>query len=166
MAPKRARGARMAENGRGGVGMRVWALMATVGLLAGCGGAVPGVPAAKPLTGESIAAALQSSGLPVSDVVVHTAESDPNKRLGRPNEYAIKVNWKDSRIASEEIKVEGFNNVDDFKRWLTYNEALSKSSPLLTTYIFTNEPRLLILRIPKDLTPEQAEQYRAWLMTL
>jgi hypothetical protein len=43
------------------------------------------VAVAKALTADTILARLHSSGLPVAGAVAHTAASDPNRLLGRPD---------------------------------------------------------------------------------
>lgn len=138
--------------------------MAVIGLLAACGGA----PAAKPLGGAGIAASLQASGLPVSDVVVHTAESDPNKLLGRPNQYTIKVNWTDTRVTQgdSDATIEVFADEAGMKQRAAYVEAIGKNAPMFVQYIYTSAKHTAVLRVPRALTPDQAKEYEEWLSKL
>jgi hypothetical protein len=134
--------------------------------LVGCGS---GGPAPKPpLTGDGAAAALRGSGLPVTDVRVFTAETDPNKLLGRPGEYTHKVSWQDTRTPGEgnDATIEVFATADDLKRRKAYTEAIARTGGLFAQYVEANEARLALLRLPHDLTPDQAKGYRDWLAAL
>jgi hypothetical protein len=75
-------------------------LVATSVLLVACG--APGAPAAPPITPDAVAASLRASGLPVSGVVVHTPETDPNHLLGRPGQYTGKIDFHDERGPRDE----------------------------------------------------------------
>jgi hypothetical protein len=61
------------------------------------------VPAAvlAPLDNDAIQQALGASGFPIGEVRTFTAETDPNSLLGRPNQYTVKVSWKDARAPFE-----------------------------------------------------------------
>lgn len=141
-----------------------------LGLLAGCSAPAAAPPVATPtpgtVTGDSLAAALGASGLPVVAVQVWTAETDVNKLLGRPGQYTGKVSWTDSRLtAPAGGTVEVFSDAPAMDAWFTYTDTLSKN-PLLSQYIYRNDARLLIMRLSHELTPDQAAEYRAWLSAL
>src|SRR5687768_6551864 len=107
----------------------VWAIGLLAGLaLVGCGRA----PARPPLTGETVAASLRGSGLPVTGVRVLTADTDPNKLLGRPGEYTAKVSWQDGRAPGEanDATIEVFATADDLKRRKAYTEAVAKTGSM------------------------------------
>lgn len=193
-------GARAMRQGARQAGLLVMSALAIV-VLVGCGeqgavashgsaptGAAPAAPAAtevpRPtatvaptatpaaLTGDAIAAALRASGLPAIEVIIHTADSDPNKLLGRPGQYIAKVNWKDQRVAESlgtlvaDATIEVYTDDAALKARVDYTEAISKASPLFLQYISTNPKRRATMRLPKDLTPDQAKQYETWLMAL
>lgn len=52
------------------------------------------------LTAEEIIKSLKAAKLPIEKEIVFTAESDPNKLLGRPNQYIGKASWNDKRYKS------------------------------------------------------------------
>lgn len=142
-------------------------LSALVGLLALAACTAAPAPQAA-LTPQAVQQALTASGLPVADVRVDTAEGDPNKLLGRPGQYVLAVRWRDTRAPAEasDAVLEGFADEAALKARADYVEALGKGSPLLVQYVFTNPARRVLVRAPKDLTPEQAAQYKDWLAKL
>jgi hypothetical protein len=46
--------------------------------------------------------------------VAHSAASDPNRLLGRPDQYVVKVNWRDTRAsdADRDLTIEVFTHED------------------------------------------------------
>jgi hypothetical protein len=126
--------------------------------------AAPATPAR--LDAGAVQQALASSGLPVSDVHAFTAETDPNQLLGRPNQYTVKVSWKDERAPAEDATIEVFPDLAALRARQTFTEAISQTGGPFTQYIFPNERRLALLRLPRGLTPDQADAYRRWLDTL
>ena len=139
---------------------------------------------ARQLTGDTLAAALKASGMPITEIVIYTPESDPNKLLGRPGQYVAKVNWRDQRTeptpfptvsgfafpttepTPPDATIEVFPDDATLRTRQEYTEAISKSSPLLLQYIYANTARRALMRLPKDFTPDQAQAYQAWLATL
>lgn len=87
----------------------VVALIAAVLAVTGCAGAnpdasPPGGPAATaPLTAEQVVTELAKRLPAVTPGVVFTAETDPNRLLGRPAGYLSKASFTDSRISAEEV---------------------------------------------------------------
>jgi len=122
------------------------------------------------LTGETLAGSLNSSGLPVKDVVVFNADTDPNHLLGRPNQYTAKVSWHDSRVEPaddlSQATAEVFANGTDLDARSKLAEAASKAGAGFAQYIYRNDQRLVLLRLPHELTPDQAKQYEDWLKTV
>jgi hypothetical protein len=134
-------------------------------LMVGCSPA----PASATMTSEGLAAALQSSGLPVGRIDIATAESDQNHLLGRPNQYVGKMNWHDLRLSDEgdmSSTVEAFTTAADLDARFRYTDALSKSGGAFAQYIYRNDSKRLLLRLPHDLTPAQAAEYQSWLAVL
>jgi hypothetical protein len=139
--------------------------LAVAALLIGCS-----TPPPKPMpTASQLAASLESSGLPVTSVVVYTEDTDPNHLLGRPNQYVGKLSWQDSRVpeGSRPATIEVFAKVEYLRDRHKYLTDIAQASPLLGgTYVFPDEPHLALLRVPYGLTPEQADAYRAWLAAI
>ena len=147
------------------------ALFVTVSLLYAV--ACTAAPQTGGLTSEVVVAELQRSGLPISDITVLTAQTDPNRLLGRPNQYIAKINWRDSRVeqgaASSVPAIESGGSIELFAREAdrvgreNYIRGLAKKS-VSTDYIFTSQ--LVLLRVSKFLTPDQADEYHRWFATL
>jgi len=94
-------------------------------LLAGCGGSSTGVitstssasPSPKPPPDASgLLASIKGKGVAVGEVQVYTADNDPNSLLGRPHQYASKVNWHDTRIAAKNFDIDGGGSIETFSR--------------------------------------------------
>jgi hypothetical protein len=65
--------------------------------LTACGGPTTDLDAA------GVIKAITEQGLPVTLTVTYTAETDPNKQLGRPNGYTSKASFTDSRISAADV---------------------------------------------------------------
>jgi hypothetical protein len=118
-------------------------------------------------------AGFQEAGLPVTEFVIFTAENDPNSLLGRPNQYVGKISFVDLRIGSEiedpeDIgvseggSIEVFANEADAKARYDYVTSVTKMMPMLAEYGY--QVGNVYLRLSKELTPEQAEEYESILM--
>lgn len=125
-------------------------------------------PAPSPMAGDMFAALLAKSGIATTDVIAYTADTDPNKLLGRPAQYVGKVNWTDPRAPAQkqQATVEIFADDASMQARFTYLDGILKSSPLFLQYMYRNDARRLIVRVPKELTPTQAAEYESWLKTL
>lgn len=124
---------------------------------------------AAPLDASGTLAALQKAGLPITDVIPLTAETDDNKLLGRPNQYTSKADFIDSRYPGEEgleqiSTVEVFANEEDAVARQKYVEEVTKAAPFLTQYIFREGST--VLRLDKALSPDHAKEYGAALANL
>lgn len=112
----------------------------------------------------------------VGAIYVFDEEDDPNKQLGRPNQYVSKISWADERIDphdfseenEEEINdldpteykggtIEGFKNVADLNRRYTYIKNITLNAPMLNQYMY--KKGLFLMRLDKDFTPSQAKRY-------
>jgi hypothetical protein len=121
------------------------------------------------LTEDAIVDALSASDLPVTDLDVFDAETDPNSLLGRPGQYTIKVSWEDGRLTDSldpSGTIEVFPDVESMQRRADYVEQIGQDSPMLLQWIFTDERTGAVLRVSSDLTPDQAAEYEAWLQSL
>lgn len=102
------------------------------------------------------------------------AKTDPNKQLGRPNQYIDKVSWPDplidpkfesdgyydSDINPTEYKggtIEKFKNQSDLNRRYDYIKNITLNMPFLNQYMY--KKGLFLLRLDHDFTPEQAKEY-------
>lgn len=120
----------------------------------------------QPMSAEELAKALKSAGLPIENIIVYTEDNDPNKLLGRPNQYISKANFADTTVEQESDKgnpvggsIETFSNAADLKTRKDYCESISKSSPMFAQYYYVNGNYLL--RIDNDVTPTNAKKYEA-----
>ena len=128
--------------------------------LTGCSGKID-------LNAEQVTAQLKQAGLPVANVAVYTAKTDPNKLLGRSNGYASKTAFDDTRVDLSKFQkgevprgggVEVFDTADAAQRRGEYIAKIQQASSLLgSEYLYTSGP--VLLRISGELTPEQAKGY-------
>jgi hypothetical protein len=120
------------------------------------------------LTADSIIQSLKAGGLPIKNEVVFTDENDPNKLLGRPNQYVGKASWNDERDKDANPKdpnctVEVFDSIDAFERRKEYLEGVAKA-PMFAQYVFSHKNA--VLRLDHALTPKQAAEYEKVLKAL
>ncbi len=62
--------------------------------------------------------------------------------------------------------IEMFSDDASMQARFTYLDGIQKSSPLFLQYMYRNDARRLVLRVPKELTPDQAKAYEEWLSRL
>lgn len=158
--------------------------LALAALLAGCGGSrgqdgsaqtsapratassapAPAAPTAPPNTKDaaSLAAAL-GQGTPH----IWTAETDPNKLLGRPGGYTSAATVADKRVSCDDPKepgascgatVEVFASAEDAKARSDYIQSILRGGGLLGTEYHTRADAALP-RVAGELTPKQAAVY-------
>ena len=121
------------------------------------------------LTEDEIVDALSASDLPINDLEVFDAETDPNSLLGRPGQYTVKVSWEDGRLTDSidpSGTLEVFPDAESMQRRADYIEEIGQEVPMLLQWIFTDERTGAVLRVSSDLTPEQAAEYETWLQSL
>jgi hypothetical protein len=82
------------------------------------------------LDNEAVQQALGASGFPIGEVRTLTAETDPDNLLGRPNQYTVKVSWKDARAPFDDSTMEVFPDDASLKARKDYSEAISRSGGL------------------------------------
>jgi hypothetical protein len=105
---------------------------------------------------------------------VYTAETDPNKLLGRPNGYTSKATFTDTRIDPASVpratpgSVDAGGSVEVFDteaaasaRQQFIKQTMQTAQILGTEYSYVDGP--VLLRISQQLTPEQAAEYEAAL---
>jgi hypothetical protein len=122
------------------------------------------------MTAAQVVDGLRAAGLPIGAVEVYNASNDPNSQLGRPGQYTSKASFVDTRIGTEVDGVDGGGDVEAFddQAALTsradYLKAFADKPPLGGWYQYTAGN--VILRVPFELTPDQAKQYDAALQGL
>jgi hypothetical protein len=147
----------------GGNGLKkVLLLIMFVLILTGCGAKEADVT--ETLTAEDHVTKLKEAGLPIDNVIVFTAETDPNEMLGRPNGYTSKVNFADTTIeqfGDDPVggSIEVFENEKDVKNRKEYIDSIGEEMQLFAEYSYVKGS--VLLRLDSALTPEQAEKYKA-----
>jgi hypothetical protein len=121
------------------------------------------------LTAEDVLNALKAAKLPIEKEIVYMEENDPNKLLGRPNQYVGKANWNDARVEpltpdDRSMTVEVFASAEDLENRRKYVEAIGKSMSPLAQYQYAHKNALL--RLSHKLTPQQAAEYEKVLKSL
>jgi outer membrane murein-binding lipoprotein Lpp len=141
-------------------------------------GSHPGASASPALhTAESLVTALKAAGVPLSGMVVYTAETDPNHKLGRPGGYLSKAAFADTRVARSEVRdtsagsVELGGGVEVFPtsagaqaRARYIQGALQGAQMLGSEYDYVAGG--VLLRLSGLLTPAQAEKSAASLSSV
>ena len=144
------------------------AALAIVSMVAACGGETPQQNGKAPQqeivaapTIDAVLKAFKEKALPIEAVEIYTAETDPNKLLGRPNQYTGKANFVDSRHkdAGDSNAIEVFETAEAAKSRHDYVEQVTKDIPMLVQYLILSD-RVLV-RLDKALTPTEVDAYRA-----
>lgn len=122
-------------------------------------------------TAAGLVATIKAAGLPVAEFVSYTAETDPNRLLGRPNQYTGKANWHDSRLpAPPTVGKVDVSDGGGVEIWPTqagaqaradYIANIGKNLPALVEYDYVLGK--VLLRVSKELTPDQALAYKVAL---
>ena len=115
---------------------------------------------------------LLRAGLPLGDVEVYTAETDPNGLIGQPGGYVSKLNFQDTRleVTGYPFNTENGGSVEVFPTAVLataskdYIQALATKDPLYAEYDYVNGP--ILLRLSKRLTPEQVAEYEQALKAI
>lgn len=128
---------------------------------------------------EDVITAFKDAGLPLGEVIIQTAETDPNERLGRPGEYIGSAQFEDSRVTQLEQMseletdepnmplggtIEVFDNEKDLQVRKQYIEQVYEMMPSAKQYMYAN--KLALLRLEYELTPDQAKKYETVFMSL
>lgn len=130
--------------------------------------ATTAAPTKTPITAQGVLDAFAAAGLPLQDVHVYTAENDPNALLGRPGQYIGKANWNDGRHPADDP--DGANTVEVFADEASmlarrdYIASVTGNNPMLLQYMQAH--RNALVRLDKQVTPEQADEYKRVLDAL
>jgi hypothetical protein len=127
--------------------------------------AKPTVDVVKEIMDAAIVGSLRQSGLPLSAVQALTPDNDPDKLLGKGGQYASKITFKDQRSKLGDGAIEVFADDAALKARMAVLEAQGKSDPSRAQHVFFAAASKSLIRLPKDLTPDQAKGYQTWLQT-
>lgn len=131
------------------------------------------------ITSDDVIEAFKSAGLPIGRVLIQTAETDPNNKLGRPGEYIESAQFEDSRVKQLEpmpeletdepdlplgATIEVFDNDRDLQARKQYIEQVYDMLPSAKQYMYVNKS--VLLRLEYELTPDQAKEYETAFMSL
>lgn len=105
----------------------------------------------------------QRSSLGVTDLKLLNEKTDPNELLGRPGQYVVKAVWK---VQGEAATVEFFPTLEGARNRAEYIREIGQRVPMMLEYVFLNEKRRAVLRVPKKLTPTQAEAWATFTKEL
>lgn len=129
--------------------------------LSACGSSEPKVE----ITAETAVASLQEKISNITSVVVYNEETDPNENLGRPGQYIGKADFFDDRMEDTEDSagtIEFFSSESDCNDRYEYLCKLADpefGAFGVNQYIY--KYNLAVFRVSFDLTPTQAEEYKA-----
>ena len=127
-------------------------------------------PTSLPLTIEEVIGLFVEAGLPITEIVYFTEETDLNELLGRPNQYIAKANWTDERINGwqEGVQAGGsielFLNPIDMKARKDYLETVTQLMSVTVEYAYGNGN--ILLRLSHSLTPTQAQEFESVFMSI
>jgi hypothetical protein len=112
----------------------------------------------------------------VGAVYPFNENDDPNKQLGRPNQYISKISWADKRIDPHDFSdenedeinnlnptefkggtIEGFKSLADLNRRYTYIKNITLNAPMFNQYMY--KKGLFLMRLDKDFTLNQVKHY-------
>lgn len=95
------------------------------------------------------------------DVKALDENTDPNKLLGRPGQYLAKLVWRIEGLgdSQDDATIEFYPELAGAQARAEYIRKIGEASPMFLQYVYVNEKRAAVLRVPKALTPTQA---KAW----
>lgn len=117
--------------------------------------------AAKPvaLKVNDVVKAFQTARMPLNQLDFYNAATDPDKMLGKPNQYTEKVVWQTKETMKH--AVETFANDADVQARKKVLEADKKFSG---DFIYTHKN--VLLRINKEMVPETAAKFEQILKAM
>jgi len=120
------------------------------------------------LTDEEVIDRFVLFELPVGETIIYDEETCPNDLLGRPGQYIGKADWEDTRVDQYGDSLTGgtievFEDEDTLLKRKEYLEPFLEEAMFLQ-YMFIHKN--VIVRVDKELTPSQAEEYKDALESL
>ncbi len=120
------------------------------------------------LTGEEVLERFMLFELPVGETIIYDEESCPNNLLGRPGQYVGKADWEDTRVEQFGDSLTG-GTIEIFEDEATLAKRKEYLEPFLEEAMFLQYMFIyknVIVRVDKELTPSQAEEYKDALESL
>ena len=133
-------------------------------------------PAATPADSpdaQTIIGKLKNANLGLKNVQVQDEDTDPNNLLGRPNGYASKIAFSDSRVSRDDTvgaakdaierggSIEVYPDSAGAKARATYIQEMLKATGFGAEYDYVKGP--ILVRVTGNLTPTKAMDYQAAL---
>jgi hypothetical protein len=106
--------------------------------------------------------------LPVGETIIYDEETCPNDLLGRPGQYIGKADWEDTRVDQYGDTLTG-GTIEVFEDEATLVKRKEYLEPFLEEAMFLQYMFIhknVIVRVEKELTPSQAEEYKDALESL
>lgn len=106
--------------------------------------------------------------LPVGETIIYDEETCPNDLLGRPGQYIGKADWEDTRVDQYGDILTG-GTIEVFEDEATLLKRKEYLEPFLEEAMFLQYMFIhknVIVRVDKELTPSQAEEYKDALESL
>jgi hypothetical protein len=116
-------------------------------------------PKSEVLNVDEVVKAFQAARLPLGQLEFFNASSDPDKLLGKPNQYTGKVFWQTKKDMTHGI--ESFANEADLQTRKRFFETDKRFSG---DFLYTHKN--ILVHIHKDLLPETAVKYEQALKSL
>ena len=120
------------------------------------------------LTEEEVIERFVLFELPVGKTIIYDEETCPNNLLGRPGQYIGKADWEDTRVDQYGDYLTG-GTIEVFKDESTLAKRKEYLEPFLEEAMFLQYMFIhknVIVRVDKELTPTQAEDYKDALESL
>jgi hypothetical protein len=120
------------------------------------------------LTAGDVIDSFKTLSIPIGEVIVYDEETCPNDLLGRPGQYIGKADWEDTRVEQFGDSLTGgtvevFDNQNALIKRKEYLEPFLEEAMFLQ-YMYVHKN--VIVRIDKELTPTQADEYKDALESL
>lgn len=117
----------------------------------------------KDYTAEEIVNALKKDSKNIDKIIVYTADTDPNKIMGKTGGYTEKAAFSDKRYKQDKKdpiggSIEVFGTQEDAEARYDYIKSITQKMQFLQEYMFRDGRYLL--RISGDLKASQAEEYQ------
>lgn len=109
---------------------------------------------------------MAKSGLPLSDIVAYTEETDPNNMIGKPEGYSSKADARDERLLTTDptITVEVFPTHEDAESRKKYVDSVAEIFSFAKEYSYVVGPALL--RLDSAFSATQAEEYHVVFLSV
>lgn len=111
---------------------------------------------------DQVVKAFKAANLPLGQLEYFVAASDPQKLLGKPNQYTEKASWQTTEKMVH--TVEAFANENDLQARKTSVEAAAQSGAQPAEYVYAHKN--ILLRIHHEMLPETAAKFEQALKSL